>query len=364
MMKQLCALCILISTGLFSMTSAATVIPANSPHIQYLGRWDMTDPLHPKHSWPGVSIVAAFTGTSIGVRMTDSINYYNVTIDDSLHSVFHGTKSGEADYALAENLPAGNHLLRLSLRNIAFDVVFSVGGILLDDGATLLDPPLLPSRKIEFVGDSFTAAESDEAPIGSSLKWEDRFPVTNFDRGFAATIARHYNAQCHATCRSGGGLFSDWQGKTDMTIPDLFDRTLMERKEPTWDFKQWVPDLVVVALGLNDHSGLKGKDGVVPDAKSAMFRKAYHEFLARLRSVYPDVKIMAVAAPVEWIRANVEQVVKEERASGHKDIWYTYYDEFPELYVSSGHPTAKTHALMAEEIIKAIDQAGIFANQK
>ncbi|MCI0697617.1 hypothetical protein L0337_37130 [candidate division KSB1 bacterium] len=38
----------------------------------------MTDPLHPKHSWPGVQIYAEFTGTSVGVRMADDSYYYNV----------------------------------------------------------------------------------------------------------------------------------------------------------------------------------------------------------------------------------------------------------------------------------------------
>ncbi len=67
--------------GYNTLSSGANFVPANHPHIQYFGRWDLTDPLHPKHSWPGVSIYAEFIGTSIGVRMADDGHYYNVYIE-------------------------------------------------------------------------------------------------------------------------------------------------------------------------------------------------------------------------------------------------------------------------------------------
>ncbi|MGH7492069.1 MAG: hypothetical protein ACREOO_06700 [bacterium] len=46
----------------------------------------MTDPLHPKHSWPGVRVYTEFSGTSIGVRMADSDHYYNIYIDGKFRS--------------------------------------------------------------------------------------------------------------------------------------------------------------------------------------------------------------------------------------------------------------------------------------
>jgi hypothetical protein len=56
-------------------------IPAcGSSLYQYLGRWDRSEPARPKHAWPGVYVCARFTGTSIGVRMDDHLNYYNIYI--------------------------------------------------------------------------------------------------------------------------------------------------------------------------------------------------------------------------------------------------------------------------------------------
>ena len=346
-------------TGLISMSFSMQFIPANDPSIQYFGRWDFSDPFHPKHSWPGVYITTEFTGTSIGIRMSDAVNYYNVYIDGTLRSIFHGTLPGEIDYVLADNLDHTRHTLLLSKRNIVFDAVFSFSGLLLDECAAIVHPPEKPARKIEFVGDSFNAAESNEATV-QELAWEDRIPVTNTYRGFAPVIARHFGAQYNTICRSGIGLVCDWQGKTDHTMPMIFSRTLMETPEPKWDFTQWVPDLVVVALGLNDHSGLNDNDGNVSKEHSAFFRKDYHDFLATIRTTYPGVRILAVSAFPEWLRKNIRRVVDEEKRTGHADIEYAQYDEFPGGYVAFGHPTVETHQKMADQLIAAIDSLKIF----
>jgi hypothetical protein len=357
-------ICRFLCVGLFilgasTMSYSTQLIAANNPFIQYYGRWDMTDSLHPRHSWPGVYIYAEFSGTRIGMRMIDSINYYNVYIDGKLFKVFHTTKTGEADYVLADSLVNTRHSLTLSKRNIMFNAVFTVSGLLLEDGAELFPPPAKPTRKIEFIGDSFTAAESNEATV-QELTWEERYPVTNIDKGFAPIIARHFQAQYHTTCRSGSGMVCDWEGKTDVALPNLFNRSLMESREPKWDFKQWIPDLVVISLGLNDYSGLKEKDGTVTEEKSFIFRKGYHSFLTILRTLYPGTTILAVASFPEWIQKNVKKIVDEEKQSGHNDIDYTHFDEFPGGYVA-GHPTVETHQKIANQIIDAIEMNKIFS---
>lgn len=335
-------------------------IPANNPNIKYFGRWDMSDSLYPKHSWPGIYIVAKFSGTSIGVKMNDNINYYNVCIDNKFFGVFHGTGKGDQNYILADSLTNTDHLLRFSQRNISFGV-YTFSGFLLDDGGNLLPPPAESARKIEFIGDSFTAAEGNEA-TQLEMEWEEKFPVTNIDKGFAPIIARHYNAQCHTTCRSGIGMVCDWQGEFDISMPNYFDRTLMEEAESKWDFKKWIPDLVVICLGINDYSGLRDKDGNVSDKNSAVFRKGYHNFLKTVRNDYPGIPVLAVAANAEWIRENVKQIVNKENAEGYQDVYYTQFDYFPGGYVANGHPNVETHKKIASEIIKAIDKYKIFPN--
>jgi hypothetical protein len=110
-----------------------------------------------------------------------------------------------------------------------------------DEGAALFPPPPEPVRKIEFIGDSFTAAEGNEATV-AEMPWEEKKPVTNIDRGFAKIVAAHFSAQVHTTCRSGIGMVCDWRGDRETAMPKYFNRTLMESPEPRWDFSGWIPD--------------------------------------------------------------------------------------------------------------------------
>lgn len=345
-----------------SLISPPQFISATHPHIQYFGRWDMTDALHPKHSWPGVSIHAAFSGTSIGVRLADNDNYYNVYIDGKFRNIFHGDQPGEADYVLADSLANGRHTFQFSKRNCAQNKVYSFSGLLLDDGAELKPHPSRRGRirKIEFIGDSFTVAEGNEA-TESNMPWIETFPVSNIEKGFALIISRHFNAQYHITARSGIGMVTDWSGDHTLNLPDRFDRALMDAPEPRWDFKQWRPNLVVICLGLNDYSGLRDKEGAVSSENSSLYRKRYHDFLATIRGVYPGVKILAVAAHVEWIRANVRQIVNDEIANGKQDIFYAQFDYFQDGYVANGHPSVETHQRIADGLIEAIDAIHLFS---
>lgn len=337
---------------------AINFIPASNPDIQYYGRWDMSDSLNFKHSWPGIYIFAEFKGTSIGVRMDDSVNYYNVYIDGKFFKIFHSHMGGERDYILADSLTNTHHIFRISQRNISFGV-YSFGGLLIDDGAKLLPLSPKPSRKIEFIGNSFTAAEGNEASQ-ADMQWEAKFPVTNIDKGFAPIIARHFNAQFHTICRSGIGMVCNWQGKYDISMSHYFDRTLMESEDPKWDFKKWIPNLVVICLGLNDYAGLKDKNGGVSEKNSEIFRNVYHKFLKTVREMYPGVLILAVSASNAWIRKNVRKVVNEEYANGHFDIYCAQFDHFSNGYVANGHPTVATHKKIADEIIKSIDKYDLF----
>jgi len=334
-------------------------IPANHPNLQYVGRWDMSNPLRPLHSWPGVQIYAEFSGTSIGVRMADSENYYNVYIDGKLHSVFHGSSAADSDYTVASDLKNERHTFLLNKRNCAQNTICAFAGLWLDEGAQVFPPPPQPERRIEFIGDSFTVAEGNEA-TAAKMPWHDTFPVTNIDQSFAAIITRHFHAQYHVTARSGIGMVTDWSGNRSLNMPDRFDRALMDAPEPKWDFQQWQPDLVVVCLGLNDYSGLKEKDGHVSAENSTWYRSRYHDFLATLRRVYPGKKIIAVAAHVEWMRENVQQVVQEEHAQGKAEVTYAQFDYIPEGYVANGHPTVAAHEKIAAQLLPAIEGLQIF----
>lgn len=351
-MKHIRILCLLFS--LFSSVVNATVtIDADHPYIQYFGRWDFSDPKTPTHSWPGVYIIAKFEGTSIGWITNDNACWYNVFIDDTLTTVFHGTYSSYSTYTLASGLKDTVHTLLITKRGESTWTKFGFKGFVLDDGKTLVEPSPKPVRKIEFIGDSYTSSSGNEwtqegAPPNDSY--------TNIYNGFPGFVARHYGAQYHVSSRSGFGLVLDWQGNYSNNVPDYFDRTLFYTANPKWDFTKYVPNVVVICLGLNDYNGWGGYSGGVHPDNAALFKYRYHEFIGRLMDLYPGAKILAVAAnDVPWIKQQVSEVVAEEQARGNKNVFYTYFPYYPGEYVNNGHPNVSAHQKIANVIINALD---------
>jgi hypothetical protein len=159
-----------------SKCTSLRLIPAGHPFIEYFGRWDFPDSITALHSWPGVYLIAKFSGRRIGIRMADDVNYYNVYIDGKMTKVLHGTEPGAADYILADALAEGPHELRLAKRNIAFGKSFAFLGIWLNQDAELLPPLTDSAPKIEFIGDSFTVAKATKPP--GRKPWDAKMPVT------------------------------------------------------------------------------------------------------------------------------------------------------------------------------------------
>jgi hypothetical protein len=355
-MKKYKILFVRVSLIILSLTGfifPAKEIPANHPYIQYFGRWSFADSLAPSHTWPGVYITARFEGTSIGMKMRDNDNYYNIFIDGQLRQIFHGASSSVASYTLASGLKDTIHTVMIFNRSESYSSNLTFNGLILDDGKNILPPPERPARRIEFIGDSFTSASGNEW-TGQDTPPDINF-YTNIYEGFGPITARHYEAEFQCNSRSGFGLVLDYTGNTGNNIPDYYDRAVFNSSTPKWDFSSWKPNVVVIGLGLNDYNGFGGYSGTLTQDETDLYKTRYHQFIARIRSNYSGVKILAVAAHIDWMQSTIAQVVKEENEQGRGDVFYTYYPYFTNGYVNNGHPNVESHHKIADRLIAAID---------
>jgi lysophospholipase L1-like esterase len=337
---------------------AGLSVPADDPALHLIGRWDRSTPSAPRASWPGFGVECDFTGRSIAVRMDDPGNYYQVEIDGMPRGMICGRGKGRA-VTLADNLPAGSHHLRLTRRNISFDRPTTLEGFVLGEGERMQELPVVARKKIEFIGDSYTVAEGNEA-TAASLAWRDKYPVTHTGAGYAGEIARAFHADYHVVSRSGSGVLCDYLGNRAEPMLERYGWTLMEQATPDWDFSSWTPDLVVICLGVNDYSGLKRPDGTVSEADASAFRRAYAGLLAKVRHHHPRVEIVALAHFHPWVREQVKRVIDDGVNEGDRCLHYAQFDEFPGGYVADGHPTVATHRKMAEQILPQIEGIGGF----
>jgi len=342
---------------LHSFAFSSNLIPASDPNIQYYGRWDFSNSSAPTHSWPGVYIVAAFEGTSVGISTNDNFSYYNVFIDDTIFIDFHGTNSSVASYSLKTGLQDTVHTILITLRNETNWTKFSFNGFILDSGKKLLPPPVRDSKGIEFIGDSYTCAAGNlwtnntAAPGGD---WTDLY------EGFPSMVARHYGAQYTVTAHSGWGLVHDYNYPApnySNNLPSIFGSMVSYATSPAWNFSGWQPSLVVICLGLNDYSGWGGYNtNSVSAANTTLFKESYHSFIGTIMDHYPHAKILAVASNgIAWLQNTISQVVSEEKTMGHTNVFYSYFPYYDGGYVNNGHPSAATHQKIADTLIASID---------
>jgi hypothetical protein len=279
--------------------------------------------------------------------MDDPGNYYSVEINNRLTGVVRG-RAGGKPVILARRLGAGPHHLRLTRRNLSFDRPTSFVSLMLERGGKAMPTPKRKQLKIEFIGDSYTVAEGNEAKE-PAVAWTETLALTDSRRGFAGLLADACDADYRLVARSGSGVLCDWKGNREDAMLERYGWTLMEQSEPAWQPDDWTPDLVVICLGINDHAGLSRSGGGITKPEESEFRAAYRNLLARVRNHSPRAEILAVAHFHPWVRRQVSRIAREDGR-----LHYASFDEFPGGYVANGHPTLETHRRMANQLLPAL----------
>ncbi|MCL4280325.1 MAG: hypothetical protein KJZ60_11720, partial [Ignavibacteriaceae bacterium] len=84
-------------------------IDADDPNIEYIGRFDFSNPKSVRFDWPGVQIKTRFEGTSCSIKLKDGNNDYNIFIDGRLYKIIRTTS--DTIYVLANGLTDKTHTL-------------------------------------------------------------------------------------------------------------------------------------------------------------------------------------------------------------------------------------------------------------
>jgi lysophospholipase L1-like esterase len=280
-MKNGAFIVVLCAALMCGLVQAATVITPDNTKIQYTGRMDMRDPAAPVMAWPGAQILVNFQGTSIKATFTnqgdgDGSTFWAATVDDGAPIILE-FPAGTSTVPIATGLADTTHTLLLHRRSEWYDGTDTFLGLELDDGKTLPSSPARPDLKIEFYGDSIT--------VGLGLDWTESVDnraneYTNNYMAYGSQTARNLNAQVHTQAVSGIGFVGGWG-----QMSNIWNLTIPGDPHSTWDFKKWVPDVIVQNLGQNDQWES------TPSAAAAI--QGYVDYVLRYRSVYgPDVHIV------------------------------------------------------------------------
>lgn len=337
----------------FSFAGTIDTIPANDPLIEYTGRIDFSDLEAPRFSYSGVSIRASFTGTSIAVIMDDDVgqNYYNVILDGQLLDTL-GITTGKKTYSIADGLENTTHEIELFKRTELTFGKTRFYGFVVDEGESLTTITNERDKLIEYIGNSITCGYGNEGTNGETFG-----PTTeNHYMTYAAFTSRNFNARHLAVCRSGIGVYRNYNGpaagNTDC-MTNYYTRVFLYDENPKYDFAD-KPDLVCINLGTNDFS-VNGGD-------SALYVSNYFRLIDTIQAKYTMPDIICLLGPMisgltlSNVRRYLEFIADSASKKGKGNVY------FFEMSAQTGdlglgidwHPTVAQHERNAMELTSYI----------
>ena len=344
-----------------------TVISPADPHIQYLGRISFTNPERPTWNFPGVQIIAAFEGTSLKMKAKPRSGYFMAQIDQAEPFKVAFRSERDSVVTLATALPDGQHTVRLMYIIEGYEFYPEFWGFILDTGKTLVDAPALPTRKIEFIGNSITCGYGNEG-----LKKEEGFEyeTENHYYSYASITARKLNAQHWVVARSGIGAYRNYgEAKTGSPrscmpvqyeyVGYAFDLKLRDEASflsEKWDFSRYQPDVVCINLGTNDLS-TKPYD-------LELLKQGYQKLLSMIRQHNPKAKIVFLTGSMLYNQELKEQkqvldeVTAEAHKAGDKEVYRFDMEPISDVtfYGNDWHPNVYQDEKMADELTPFLRQ--------
>ncbi|KAL0586986.1 hypothetical protein ABG067_003326 [Albugo candida] len=242
--------------------------------------------------WPGTSFTLHFTNTkTIAVRLKGRGNFFNVFLDGFFHGVIRTSKRPKVFELCSTLNPEYKYHVQISKRTepqvkstLSTFKVCTLYGFIVDQNARILPCDVTYKRKFEFIGDSDTTAFGNECTVTSSGDFRPKAIFQNVYNGYACILARMFDAEAHITAWSGKGVHSNSADWGD-TMPTLWKKTIASRSN-SYDLESWMPDAVVINLGVNDL--------YPPTSSESDVATAYVEFLREIRRYRPLAHIFCI----------------------------------------------------------------------
>ncbi|MCR5154067.1 MAG: electron transporter RnfD [Lachnospiraceae bacterium] len=263
--------------------------------LQYMGRIDFDNPKEPVFVFASTYVKLRFKGTTCYAKLRSHINYWSCYMGvfvDGVQKKFRLPENDEVMVCLAKDLEDSEHEVMLFKRQDACNHVDFLG-FYIDKKGEILENEPLPERKIEVYGDSVSAGEVSEAVeyVGEQDPKHDGAPSNSW-YSYSWMAARKLNAQIHNISQGGlalldgTGWFCGPDFKGAFSLYDRIEHNVYLGRIKKWDFKNYIPDVVVIALGQNDANPV---DFMAEDPEGEMaqyWKDSYKYFVGLLRKQY------------------------------------------------------------------------------
>ena len=202
-------------------------------------------------------------------------------------------------------------------------------------------------KSILFIGDSITAGYGVNGADGEG-------DFTTFEENilgsFAIFTARRTGTETFVFARSGHGIISGWiPPEIDVPNKDGIIQNFFPFEGDTFT----APDFILINLGTNDNSYVKGKE-----ERIKLFKNEYTKFIINLRKLYPLAKIIIAYGVMDTeLLPAIRDLVKEYREqSGDENLLFVKLDKQKESegIGAAGHPSIAVNERVADSLTKVI----------
>jgi len=248
--------------------------------------------------WPGTYFETAFIGRELYFRVGTDHEILHLVVDGQPPLVLINPEGGV--YRLS-GLGNGPHSASVLVVTESQQAPNSFGGFGIAAGEKALTPKRL-SRQIEFIGDSHTVGYGNTSPK-RECSIDEVWATTDNSQTFGPLTATHYQADYQINAISGRGIVRNYNCAPADALPVAYPYLLFDNKQEYAD-PNWMPQIIVIALGTNDFSTLlnpgerwKTRD----ELHSGTRRSTYASFRALEQEIMmPTSSCDAHAA--QWIR--------------------------------------------------------------
>lgn len=323
--------------------AAVITVPATDAHIARMGRIHTNSDQSLSFGFPGVSFKTEVIGTRLSATLqsTKGDSWIDVIVDGGAAKPIKITQE-LTPIELFDFPTSGKHSVEIIHRSENWHGQVSLHNLSLT-GEKFLPAPLLPKRKILFLGDSVTCGEAIDRVAGEqkNTRW------WNVRESFGLLTAKALNAQVNLVCWGGRGLVRSWNGKTDdQNLSDFYEFAVGDNDPAMkWDHTQFQPDLIVSTIGTNDFStGIPEREAYVT---------AYVKLINKLLTNHPQAQIaLTEGAAIKTGRKktalidyNREAISRVDDARVHQITSVYYPGDSIDL-----HPTKEQQAAMAADM--------------
>ncbi len=308
------------------------------------------------------SCTVNFTGQSCAVYLKSTTPYegdYNY-VNFELDGVYFGRQKVDVKVAVPYIItaPQNNveHTLVISKATEAANGQITITKI---TAQNLTTPKQNFKTKIEFIGNSITCGFGNdmEIPCGNGSKWYDQH---NAYWSYASLTARAVNASYMISAISGAGIYRNWNSDGP-TVPQQYENAFLNTDSTNkWNFNNYTPDIITIALGTNDMSNGDGKTIRLPFDKTKYITN-YKKFITTIYSHYPNAQLVLLNSPMLEAEKNIVlqqciTAIQNEINENVKPVKLikTFWFKTMQSAGCTYHPSIADHKVIAGQLIPFI----------